>query len=125
MYCRTAIWDEDFEEDDDEVSSQVEILGVLPVTFTEFTSSDTNTILSLINDRVFRRNLGERSSHLSIERKEYLAKNNVFAIKEAAWIGKVPDAKTFDEWSDDDWEILEKRHRKEVFAASGIHITLE
>lgn len=123
MYCRTAIWDEDFEEDDDEVSSQIEILGVLPVTFTEFTSSDTNTILSLINDRVFRRNLRERSSHASIERKEYLAKINMFAIKEAACMGKVPDAKTFDEWSDDDWKMLERRHRREVFAASGINIS--
>lgn len=104
LYCRTLFYGED--EDD---SSQVDALGALALTYSELVAADSETILTHIYDRVVQTNLEERYSYPCITSKEFSAQVIAFARQEAARIlGKVPDERNFDEWSEDDWMALDE-----------------
>lgn len=113
LYCRTLLYGED--EDD---SSQVDALGALTLTYSEFVASDSDTILAHIYDRAVQINLEERYSHAFDTRREYAVQVITFAVKEANIImGKVPDEKTFDEWTEDDWMLLDKEFPKFYYSS--------
>ena len=65
--------------------------------------------MALINDREARGNLEKRYTHSCIVRKGQSSEIIAFAVKEAASIGKIPDERTFDEWSNNDWIEMFKK----------------
>lgn len=108
LYCRTIISDED------ENTSQMDALGELSLTYTEFIAADADTILAHIWDRNAHTNLEDRYSHQRVTRIEYAAKSIAYALKEAASIGKLPDEKRLEEWSEHDWELLDRKYWRDV-----------
>lgn len=108
LYCRTLLYGAD--EDD---SSHIEALGALTLTYSEFVAADTDTILAHIYDRVAQTNLEGRYSHVCRKRREIWTQVIAFVFKEGQGIlGKVPDEKTFDEWTEDEWLVLKERFNK-------------
>lgn len=107
LYCRTILYDED-----DEHSSQVDILGALNVTYTDFASASPDVILAHIDNHDSQRNLEDRSAHAIVVWKEYMSRALAFALKEAESIGKVSDGRSFDDWTRDDWAKLDKKFSK-------------
>lgn len=108
VYCRSILPEEEFPDDDDTLT-QIEILGILPISFSDFVSADSATILAHMYNRESQRNLNLRGAHACTLRKEYFSTVLAYALEEATDMGKVPDAKTFYEWTDGDWEELKER----------------
>lgn len=108
LYCKTTVYDDVFEED----SPHVVIIGILDVTYTGFVAADSDIILAHINDFDAQRNLDDRLPPLVISRKEYSASLITFALSEANSIGRIADEKILDEWSEDEWENLNRKFVK-------------
>lgn len=111
IYCHSTTFDEDNVED----SPYPNVLGLLPVSYSDFISSDSTTILSHINNFDSQRNLDSRDPQASFQWRVMSANFYRCAITAAASIGKEADEKTFDEWTEYDWTVVREIFMRDYY----------
>lgn len=111
LYCHSTI----FDEDDNEDGSYADVLGLFPISFADFVASDSATILSHVNNFGSQRNLDSRDPPASHQWRIMQANIIQFALSAVAGIGKEPDEKTLDEWTEEDWRVVKDKFKRDYY----------
>lgn len=94
---------------DDDFDDYYDIIGIFPITYTQFLETSPTTIAELIDDRWMQRNIDIDDS--SWAARSMLSQNAMFqCVKETLvkQLGKYPGDEVLESWSDSEWAVMRK-----------------
>lgn len=111
IYCHSTTLAEGSDED----SPYPCILGLLPISYSDFVASDSAIILSHVNNFDSQRSLDSRDPQASYQWRVLQANIIQSALSAATSISKDPDEKTLDEWTEEDWSVVMEKFMRDYY----------